>query len=48
MAFSRLHLYVHYLTDVLTGIVLGPICSGIIIFLFNKVSYINHNTKPDM
>ena len=42
IAFSRLYLYVHYPTDVLAGIVLGLICSGIIIYLFNKVS---HNTE---
>ncbi len=47
IAFSRLYLYVHYPTDVLGGIVLGLICSGIIIFLFDKVSYINYNAKPN-
>jgi len=46
IAFSRLYLYVHYPTDVLAGIVIGLICSGIIIFLFDKVSYINYNTEP--
>lgn len=45
IAFSRLYLYVHYPTDVLAGIVLGLICSGIIIYLFNKVNYVNHNTE---
>lgn len=35
IAFSRLYLYVHYPTDVLAGIVLGLICSEIIIHLFN-------------
>ena len=43
IAFSRLYLYVHYPTDILTGIVLGLICSGLIIYVFNKV---NHNTIP--
>ena len=41
IAFSRLYLYVHYPTDVLGGMVLGFICSGIIIYVFDKVSYIN-------
>ena len=36
IAFSRLYLYVHYPTDVLAGIVLGLMCSMIIIYLFNK------------
>jgi len=48
IAFSRLYLYVHYPTDVLAGIVLGLICSGIIIFLFDKVSYINYNVEPNI
>lgn len=34
IAFSRLYLYVHYPSDVLAGIVLGLICSRIIIYLF--------------
>lgn len=41
IAFSRSYLYVHYLTDVLAGIVLGLICSAITIYLSNKVNYIN-------
>ena len=41
IAFSRLYLYVHYPTDVLAGIVLGLICSGIIIYLFTKVNHYN-------
>ena len=41
IAFSRLYLYVHYPTDILAGIVLGFICSEIIIYLFNKVNYYN-------
>ena len=39
IAFSRLYLYVHYPTDVLSGIVLGLICSGIIIYFFDKMNY---------
>lgn len=42
IAFSRLYLYVHYPTDVLAGIILGLVCSGIINYLFNKV---NHKIK---
>lgn len=37
IAFSRIYLYVHYPTDVLAGIVLGLICSRIIIYIFNKI-----------
>ena len=35
IAFSRLYLNVHYPTDVLTGIILGLICSIVIYNLFN-------------
>ncbi|WP_310910070.1 phosphatase PAP2 family protein [Clostridium estertheticum] len=45
ISFSRLYLYVHYPTDVLAGIILGLICSGIIIYVFDKVRYKNHNCK---
>ncbi len=38
IAFSRLYLYVHYPTDILAGAILGIICSGIVIYVFNKVS----------
>ncbi|MCY6959679.1 phosphatase PAP2 family protein [Clostridium brassicae] len=34
IAFSRLYLYVHYPTDVLAGIILGLICSKMIIYAF--------------
>lgn len=37
IGFSRLYLYVHYPTDVLVGIILGLICSKIIICLGNKI-----------
>jgi len=36
IAFSRLYLYVHYPTDVVAGIILGLICSKLIIYMFNK------------
>ena len=39
IAFSRLYLYIHYPIDILAGIILGLICSGIIIYLSNKVNY---------
>ncbi|MCJ7688554.1 MAG: phosphatase PAP2 family protein [Clostridiaceae bacterium] len=42
IGFSRLYLYVHYPTDILAGIVLGLMCSGIIIYLFDKD---NNNIK---
>lgn len=38
IAFSRLYLYVHYPTDVLAGLILGLICSRIIIYIYNRVS----------
>jgi len=36
IGFSRLYLYVHYPTDILAGIVLGLLCSEIMIYLFDK------------
>jgi undecaprenyl-diphosphatase len=41
IAFSRIYLFVHYPTDVLAGIVLGLICSRIIVFIFSKIKDIN-------
>lgn len=38
IAFSRLYLYVHYPTDVLAGIILGLICSRIVICTFGRIS----------
>lgn len=46
IAFSRIYLYVHYPTDVLAGIVLGFICSGIIIYSFNKVNGVFNIFNP--
>ncbi|GAA0124965.1 phosphatase PAP2 family protein [Clostridium sp. CTA-19] len=39
IAFSRLYLYVHYPTDILGGIILGLICSKIIIHIFNRFKW---------
>ncbi|MGH4050019.1 MAG: phosphatase PAP2 family protein [Clostridium sp.] len=39
IGFSRLYLYVHYPTDILAGIVLGLLCSAIIIHLFDKTNH---------
>ena len=39
IAFSRLYLYLHYPTDVLAGVVIGLICSRVIIYLSNKFNY---------
>lgn len=46
IAFSRMYLFVHYPTDILGGIILGLICSIIIIFIFtiiegNRVKKLN-------
>jgi len=40
IAFSRLYLYGHYPTDVVAGIILGLICSEIIIYIFAKMFFI--------
>lgn len=39
IAFSRVYLNVHYLTDVLTGIILGLLCSILVFNLFNALVY---------
>lgn len=44
IGFSRLYLYVHYPTDILAGVVLGLLCSGIIIYSFDKA---NNNISKD-
>ena len=36
IAFSRLYLYVHFLTDILGGIVIGAIISTVVYFIFFK------------
>jgi len=48
IAFSRLYLYVHYPTDVLAGIILGLICSEIIIYIFNKMFFIKRYCRRDV
>lgn len=37
IAFSRLYLYVHYPTDVLTGLILGTFCASIILVLAKRI-----------
>lgn len=38
IAFSRLYLNVHYLTDVISGIILGLMCSIVIVNVFNMIA----------
>ncbi|MGV8979660.1 phosphatase PAP2 family protein [Clostridium sp.] len=45
ISFSRLYLYVHYPTDILAGIVLGLVCSKIVIHFFNKGDANNSNNR---
>lgn len=37
IAFSRLYLYVHYPTDVVAGIILGLLCSRVVIYVMEKI-----------
>jgi len=39
IAFSRLYLNVHYPTDVLTGIILGFLCSVLVYDIFNRIDF---------
>ncbi|MBU3189957.1 phosphatase PAP2 family protein [Clostridium bowmanii] len=48
ISFSRLYLYVHYPTDILAGIVLGLICSKIIIYSFNKSNANNSDNRASI
>lgn len=45
IAFSRLYLYVHYPTDVLAGVILGLVCSKIIIYIFSKIQSLKSFSK---
>jgi len=37
ISFSRVYLYLHYPTDVLAGVVLGLMCSAVVIYSFDNV-----------
>lgn len=45
MAFSRLYLYVHYLTDILGGIVIGTLAFFIVLLIYKKVDWNNLKAK---
>jgi undecaprenyl-diphosphatase len=43
ISFSRLYLFVHYPSDVLVGIVLGLICSKIVLYFSRKSNIFHYN-----
>lgn len=48
IAFSRLYLYVHYPTDVVAGIILGLLCSKLVIYAFSKMKNYKEDSKNEI